>query len=160
MEWEYLLGDYASGETEVKDLFRSLGYRVKDVSKNPSYFYKDIDLIVTNPETAVVKYIEVKADSKMAKTGNIFIELVSNKETARKGWYYYSEADYLYYMDMVNSIIYWCEFEQLRSYLGSRIQEYQVKEAYDFYKDGTIKKVTQGIAVPVSDLPFLNKIYL
>ncbi len=77
---------YRAGETEAIELFNKCGYSVKDVSGNSSYFDKDIDLIVTNP-SGVTKAIEVKADSRIADTGNLFIEYLNPRSKGGYGWF-------------------------------------------------------------------------
>jgi hypothetical protein len=74
--FEEYLKPYKACETEAKELFARCGYTVKDVSDNSNYFNKDIDLIVTNT-CGTSKRIEVKADSRIADTGNLFIEYLN-----------------------------------------------------------------------------------
>ena len=52
-------------------------YKVEDVSGNPEYWPQDIDFIITSPTTGNVKTFEVKYDSKINKTGNLYLELTS-----------------------------------------------------------------------------------
>lgn len=84
--FEDYLKPYKAGETEAKELFAKCGYTVKDVSDNSNYFDKDIDLLVTNT-SGVTKRIEVKADSRIADTGNLFIEYLNPRSKGGYGWY-------------------------------------------------------------------------
>ena len=61
-----------AGEWEAKKYLRANGADVEDVSNNPAYWKKDIDLIADGVS------IEVKWDGAMATTGNIFIETCSD----------------------------------------------------------------------------------
>ena len=56
------------GEYELLKSLRENGYEVRDVSQDPSYWDKDIDLIVTNLETKVITNIEVKWDNRISET--------------------------------------------------------------------------------------------
>jgi hypothetical protein len=62
-------------------------YKVEDVTNNPCYWNKDIDFIITSPTTGDVKTFEVKWDSKINKTGNLFLELLSARSEGGNGWY-------------------------------------------------------------------------
>lgn len=84
--FEEYLREYKAGETEAIELFTKNGYDVKDVSNNSGYYDKDIDLIVTNPY-GITKRIEVKADSRIADTGNLFIEYLNPRSKGGAGWY-------------------------------------------------------------------------
>lgn len=106
--------EYKAGETEAKDLFIRSGYTVKDVSDNSNYFDKDVDLIVTNP-SGVTKTIEVKADFRIADTGNLFIEYINPRSKGGMGWYRFCEADLVYYADMINKIFYVVEYSALKA---------------------------------------------
>jgi hypothetical protein len=51
--------------------------RVEDVSMNPAYWYKDIDFFVTSSTTGERKSFEVKWDSCISRTGNLYLELTN-----------------------------------------------------------------------------------
>jgi hypothetical protein len=75
------------------------------VSKNDEYFDSDIDFILTSPTTGLVKTFEVKCDSKIHKTGNLYLETWSRCGNGR-GWFNCCRADILIYCDAVNEIFY------------------------------------------------------
>lgn len=81
------------GELAVKKLLEDRGWLVYDVSDNPSYQERDIDLVIEG--AGDIRTVEVKTDNKYNSTGNICFELVSNLNTGRKGWYYTCDADLL-----------------------------------------------------------------
>lgn len=62
-------------------------YSVVDVSSNSDYWDKDIDFIVTSPTTGAVKSFEVKWDSRINSTGNLYLELSNVHSKGGKGWY-------------------------------------------------------------------------
>lgn len=102
------------GEWLFKQLMESLAYQVQDVSNNPDYWYKDIDFIITSPTTGAVKTFEVKFDSRINQTGNLYLELTNVHSKGGKGWYKFCEADYLAYGDARAQVFYIIPLAQLR----------------------------------------------
>ena len=102
------------GEQLFQQKMQNKGYTVEDVSNNPNYWYKDIDFIVTSPTTGTVKNFEVKWDSRINKTGNLYLELVNMHSKGTKGWFDFCQADYLAYGDAVTQIFYVISLEELR----------------------------------------------
>ena len=80
-------------------------YKVNNVTRNPHYWYKDIDFIITSRASGLTKSFEVKWDTRVAATGNLYIETTSRFGDGR-GWWEFCEADYLAYGDAVNEIFY------------------------------------------------------
>ena len=89
-------------------------YTVEDVSSNSDYWDKDIDVIVTSSTTGLTKTFEVKWDSRINKTGNLYLELVNMHSKGTKGWFNFCQADYLAYGDAVTQIFYVISLEELR----------------------------------------------
>lgn len=144
-----ILGEYHAGEFELKKHFRKLGYRVDDVSNNPAYWSKDVDLILEDNID-----IEVKWDQLIATTGNMFIETVSNIESNKDGWYKFCEADFLFYGDAENKLYYVFRFSELKEWVEAHKEEYKVATAADYGRDG-IKKYSKGYLVPVESVKHL-----
>jgi hypothetical protein len=67
---------------------------VEDVTKNPKYFSKGIDFIFTLKNGRKVS-VDVKYDSSITRTGNVFLEVVKNNRTMEDGWFWTSEADFI-----------------------------------------------------------------
>ena len=65
------------------------GYIVNDVSKDEYYFDKDIDFFIINPTTGNSRSFEVKWDSRINSTGNLFLEIANprSKQWGGDGWY-------------------------------------------------------------------------
>ena len=102
------------GEQLFQQIMESRGYTVEDVSNNPQYWYKDIDFIVTSSTSGETKTFEVKWDTKINTTGNLFLEYESLYSKGGKGWFEFCEADYLAYGDAVTKVFYIIDMEQLR----------------------------------------------
>lgn len=152
--FEELLEGYTIGESEVKQLLRENGYIVKDVSKDPQYYYH-CDLIAENPITKVSRTIEVKTDKIIGITGNMFCEFdISGKS----GWLKYCDADLLYYIDWLNQILYVMELSKLKQWI-SNADNLQVRSNTE-YKNGEYYHTSTGYLVPIEQLNFISKINL
>lgn len=144
-----ILGEYHAGEFELKKLFRKLGYKVTDVSNNPNYWKKDIDLIIEDKLG-----VEVKWDQLIASTGNMFIETVSDTEKNKDGWFIFCKADLLFYGDAANKLYYVFRFSELKQWIEEHKEVYKVATAPDYGKDG-VKKYSKGYLVPVESVKHL-----
>jgi hypothetical protein len=51
------------------------GYTVEDVSSNSLYWEKDIDFLITSSTSGLTKSFEIKWDSRINKTKNLYLEL-------------------------------------------------------------------------------------
>lgn len=110
-----------AGENLFSHIMKQNGYGVEDVSGNPNYWYKDIDFIITSPFTNAVKTFEVKYDSRIANTNNLYLEIWNRNSKAVKGlgWWRFCEADYLAYGDFHNNIFYVFKVEELKNRVES-----------------------------------------
>lgn len=111
------MNNWKAGEKLAKDIMEARGWEVTDVSDNPEYWKKDIDFIVRNPENGHVITMEVKWDSRISKTGNLFLETYSN---GGRGWFEYCEADYLAYGDAASRCFYILPLLELRELVASK----------------------------------------
>ena len=102
------------GEQLFAQIMQQKGYIVEDVSNNPEYWYRDIDFIVTSSTSGETKTFEVKWDSKISNTGNLYLELTSLYSKGGRGWFEFCEADYLAYGDAVTKVFYIIDMAQLR----------------------------------------------
>ena len=139
------------GEYEVKKYLRGRGIQVKDVSDNPVYWAKDIDLIATNPSTGRSAAIEIKLDSRIDDTGNFFIEFENPRSKNAKGWFHFSEADFLYYIDETSLLTYIIKFDELRHFIATNKRDLTIKSTFD----GSI-----GYIVPLAAMPVFTTIQL
>ena len=118
MNFNELLFDKKNpGEHELTWFLRNHGYIVDDVSGEPAYWNKDIDLLITSilGEDEVIS-IEVKWDKYIAATGNLFIELENPRSICGIGWFNFCEAEYLAYGDARNRIFYFIKKNTKENY--------------------------------------------
>lgn len=83
-----------------------LGYALTDVSGNPEYWSKDIDFLAKSPRTGLTKSFEIKFDSRINQTGNLYLELTNVHSKGGRGWFNFCEADYLAYGDAAAGFFY------------------------------------------------------
>ena len=140
-----------AGEYEVKKYLRGRGIQVEDVSDNPRYWAKDIDLIATNPITGKSAAIEIKLDARIDDTGNFFIEFENPRSKNSKGWLHFSEADFLYYIDESSFLTYIIKFDELRHFIATHKRDLTIKSTFD----GSI-----GYIVPLAAMPVFTTIQL
>lgn len=140
-----------AGEYEVKKYLRGRGIQVEDVSDKPQYWAKDIDLIATNPLTGASAAIEVKLDARINDTGNFFVEFENPRSKNSKGWFHFSEADFLYYIDSNSLLTYIIKFDELRRFIATHKRDLAIKSTYD----GSI-----GYIVPLAAMPIFTTIQL
>lgn len=102
------------GENLFKQIMESRNYKVEDVSGNEEYWNKDIDFIITSSTTGTIKTFEVKWDSKINKTGNLYLEIANIHSQGGKGWFEFCQADYVAYGDALNGTFYIISLLELR----------------------------------------------
>lgn len=113
------------GEQLFKEVMEARGYEVQDVSNNSAYWHRDIDFVITSPTTGEVKTFEVKWDTRINRTGNLFLERANAHSDDGRGWYEFCEADYLAYGDAVSGQFYMIPLLDLRI----RVKQLAYREA-------------------------------
>ena len=108
-----------TGERLFSNIMSEKGYSVEDVSGNPQYWYKDIDFIITSPSSGLTKTFEVKWDSRINKTHNLYIELTNVNSKGGKGWFTFCEADYLAYGDAAARCFYIIPLLELKNKINN-----------------------------------------
>jgi hypothetical protein len=125
-------------------------FSFKDLRDDKAYQAIDIDfLIVYKAQKGVEEvFVDVKTDMQMSRTNNFFIETVSNVERLTKGWLYKSEADYIWYLDYHNNILYEFNLNKLREYVDNNtFREVSLKNLV-----GDSSYTTKGMLLPVSSI--------
>ena len=92
------IADKAYADIEKFLLSKKETIAVINVENDKDFQKKDIDLlwIFKKDGSPVMKKIEIKGD-RYARTGNFFIETVSNESKNTPGCFLYTEADYIFY---------------------------------------------------------------
>ena len=101
-------------EVAVANWFRARGFEVLDLTKNPEFWKKEIDIRVWDHDGIPYDW-EIKADWNIWKTANVCLELTS--KTGGKGWFEITESTHICFVDMKFRIAYIARTEELRTYV-------------------------------------------
>lgn len=134
------------GEQIFSKRMRDMGYSVQDVSNNPEYWYRDIDFLIESPFTGAVKSFECKWDSRINKTGNLYLELESINSKDGIGWFEFCEADYVAYGDAASRTFYIIPLLELKE----RIKQLPQRIAHCGYE-------STGLLISLNDIKDIYK---
>lgn len=110
------------GEALFAQIMTERGYQVTNVANNPDYWSKDIDFIIYSPKTNQTKTFEVKWDSRINQTGNLYLELTNIHSAGGRGWFRFCEADMLVYGDACAQVFYIIPLDKLRERVAAKPQ--------------------------------------
>ena len=110
--------DSKYGEQLFKQLMEQRGHTVEDLTAQKEFQIVDIDFKITSP-SGITKYFEVKYDSKINSTGNLFVEFFNAHNYAGLGWYEFCKANYIAYGDAHTNTFYCFLLEDLRQLISS-----------------------------------------
>ena len=102
------------GEKLFAQKMEAQGYIVEDVSANEQYFNRDIDFIITSPTTGQIKSFEVKYDTRINSTGNLYLEFINKNSQNCSGWFEFCQADYLAYGNAKTGVFLIIPMQELR----------------------------------------------
>ncbi len=125
------------------------GSRLHDVSKDPRFQHRGVDLLWDRPGQAVVG-VEVKGDRQGGRRRSFFLELVSNVEKDTPGCFLYSEADLLLYVFLDTREVHRLPMKEVREWFLPRAKDYPLKSTRT--KTGAVAYTTVGAIVPRKDL--------
>lgn len=141
--WEKQKGAGDIGEQLTQAFYNANGVELTDVSGDAYYQSKDIDFLSSDGTS-----IEVKYDRVISRTGNLFLETNTDAGCSNTpGWFIYSEATYLFYIDGVNSKAYEINLSELRKFVRG-YGCFRTVSLTDWLKSRPY--VREGLALPVS----------
>lgn len=123
------------------------GYTVKDVSTNSQYWDKDIDFIVISSTSGLERTFEIKWDSRINNTNNLYLEMTNIHSKGGKGWFNLCQADYLAYGDSFNNCFYVVSLLDLRE----RVRQLP-------YRGASCGQDSTGILVSLNDIADIVKL--
>ena len=133
----------------ILDIFFKNKFHIKQVSLQTE-LEEGIDRIFINKKSGKKFSVEYKRDDMALKTGNLFIETLSNSSNGKLGWIFWSQSYRV--MILVGGIIYSLKTEELREY---------IKKEGDRYKERSCKNKTYysvGKLMPIKDLVKLKSL--
>ena len=101
------------GEQVFSFKMKEAGYTIQNVCGDPAYWDKDIDFLVASP-SGNTRTFEVKYDTRLNQTGNLYLELSNIHSKGGVGWYRFCQADYLAYGDASSRTFYIFPMRELR----------------------------------------------
>lgn len=137
------------GECSAYNYLQKQGYKVIDTTQEPEYWTQDIDLIAIKDGKETT--IEVKWDNVINKSGNLFVETETDIDKGKNGWFKFCKADLLFYGDAKKNIFYVIKMSDLRDFIEKH-NSLQQRRAGDYNYKGELKKVSNGILVPIKKL--------
>lgn len=144
------LGDV--GEKEVKFYLENISNikDIVDVSDNKHYQAIDVDILLQIENLPIFKG-EIKTD-RNDKTGNVFIEIISNieKNGDKSGWLYYCKADYLFYYFVNTKILYMIRFDTFKEWFLNNSHKF--KTVSNKTSVGNSEYTSYGKLVPITEL--------
>ena len=104
------------GEALVAAALRAKGHTVEDLTNNIEARANDIDFSLT--KNGITITLEVKNDIKSEITGNVYLETfnINNFNHNCYGWFKYSTADYVCFVQENNRRAHIVNLEELRAY--------------------------------------------
>lgn len=104
------------GEMLFAQIMTQRGYKVVDTTDIASYQKYDIDFILTSSATGLTRSFEVKYDTRINRTNNLYLELtnIHSKQWGGQGWWLHCNADYLAYGDYHTKKFYVFELKELK----------------------------------------------
>lgn len=95
-----------------------------DVSEDGEYQEQDIDFVVDSKRVPGKKiYIEVKNDTRIASTGNIFFETMSNVDYSTEGCFSKTKANYIAIVSESERLIYFVKTQFLKKFIEEHSHE-------------------------------------
>lgn len=137
------------GEKAAYDYLTFQGWKVQDLTQCADFFSKDIDFLITRGKDQ--HYIEVKWDNWIHYTGNMFIETTTDLDFNKDGWFKFCSAEFIFYGDAKQSLFYVFRLEDLKAYVREDYSRLQARKAPDYNSRGQLRKVSQGLLVPIED---------
>ena len=125
------------------------GSRIHDVSEDPRFQHRGVDLLWERDGQAVVG-VEVKGDRQGGRHGNFFFELVSNLEKDTPGCFLYSVADLLIYVFLDKREVHCLPMKDVRAWFIPRAKQYPLKSTKT--RTGHAIYTTVGAIVPVREV--------
>ena len=141
--------DGKRGERIFKQRMEFNGFGVEDLRDDPEFWMIDCDFRLTSPTTGNKKYFEVKWDSRIHKTGNLYLETenIFSKQWNYEGWWLHCKADYIAYGDSQTMQFYIIPREEL----VARVKELPTRIAH-------CANESTGLLVRLEDIKDLIKV--
>lgn len=141
-DFEHQLAQGEAGEAQIDEFFASW-YRITKAGHDQQR--RGIDRIWIDRQTGRTFTVEYKTDWTAARTGNAFVETISNDSSHSPGWGYKSRATWLVYFIPDPETLYVLEMAHIRQNLP------RWEEAYETRAVMNRGYLTHGVLVPLDE---------
>lgn len=133
-----------AGEAKLDDYFSANGFEIRHVEMSEQR--RGIDRVLIDKKTGKETTVEYKCDTRTQKTGNVFVETISNSKTGALGWALKSQADYIaYYMTGIEEVLI-IKTTKFREHIARWVFEYKARPVANH------GYFTFGICVPADEV--------
>lgn len=139
----------ARGEDIFESFCSGIGIDFVRVTEDPAWQDKDVDFVVFGDDGVEYLY-EIKNDTKISRTGNVFYEDVSNVEYGTPGCFKKTEADYIVVCSEPNRTMYFLDARALRGFVERNESAFRRISVVD-------GSHSSGLLVPLSALRGISK---
>lgn len=137
------------GEVLVQRYLEAHNWKVINLTNCKDFFSKDIDFLIQKENEK--HYIEVKFDYRIADTGNMFIEISTDLDNKKDGWFKFTQAEFIWYGDKQNNLFYVFLLADLKKYIQEQEKILPTRKAADYDENQHIRKVSQGYLVSIDN---------
>lgn len=138
-----------AGERIFKEYLDKHNIEYRDVSEDTEYQKRDVDFVVKGKRGDVL--VEVKNDTKIAYTGNIFYECISNVDYNTVGCFEKTEAEWIVICSEADSSFYIVNTSLLREYVNGNREKLR-------YISRVSGSNSAGYLIPKASIPKLLKV--
>lgn len=135
------------GEQKAYDYFTRFGWEVVNLTKCSDFFGKDIDFLIRQGNEQ--HYIEVKWDGRIHQTGNMFVEIQTDIDEQKDGWFRFCAAEFIFYGSEHEDLFYVFRLADLKQFIKEQMGRLEERKAADYDWKGQVRKVSEGILVPI-----------
>lgn len=148
MQARVSIAEQAAKDIEAWLRSKKISIEVLNVENDETYQAADIDLLWKT--TLGDKTIEIKGDT-YHRTGNFFLETLSNKERNTPGCFMYTEADFVYYYFVLIKKLYILPMPKTRLWFMDHLDQFSEKATQTIVGNGA-HYTTVGRLVPIETL--------
>lgn len=134
-----------NSEDVVASFLTCRGWEVQNKSNDKNFQSIDVDFLVAKGED--IRFVEVKQENRVAATGNLLLETITNTKTKGEGWFSKTAADWIIFHNTTENILIAIETAALRCY----IKDANTKARYKEWKsnEGYTTKTSEGFLLPL-----------
>lgn len=124
-------------------------FKIVNVEEDKKYQKKDIDLLAYMKVGEKLGWVSIEVKCDTYKSGNLYVETISNMSKNTPGCLMYSEAQYLFYFFEKLDELYIFPMVKFREWFVANKNKFSRKEPATKRVDGSILYKSEGYTVPL-----------